>query len=116
MRFKLDINYSGEELRFLEEHSGGVYIAEIMDDETSSLVWAVLQKWKGIYHFPGEKDGGIVISCQFPAVTECLFHNVGAKVFVFLIFVNNYKIFPCEGNGDRSGSLFVKLAGQEFGI
>ena len=51
MRFKLDINYSGEELRFLEEHSGGVYIAEIMDDETSSLVWAVLQKWKGIYHF-----------------------------------------------------------------
>lgn len=51
MRFKLDINYSGEELRFLEEHSGGVYIAEIMDDETGSLVWAVLSKWKGIYHF-----------------------------------------------------------------
>ena len=51
MRFKLNTNYSGEELRFLEEHSGGVYIAEIMDDETGSLVWAVLSKWKGIYHF-----------------------------------------------------------------
>ena len=77
MRFKLDTNYSGEKMRFLEEHSckilseiklsktkfseyeiprrmfvyGGVYIAEIMDDETGSLVWAVLSKWKGIYHF-----------------------------------------------------------------
>ena len=77
MRFKLDTNYSGEEMRFLEEHScnilseiklpktnfseyeiprrmivyGGVYIAEIMDDETGILVWAVLSKWKGICHF-----------------------------------------------------------------
>ncbi len=77
MRFKLNTDYSGEELQFLEEHRckilseiklsktnfseyeiprrmfvyGGAYIAEIMDDESGSLVWAVLSKWKGIYHF-----------------------------------------------------------------
>ena len=53
MRFKLDINYSGEELRFLEEHSGGVYIAEIMDDETSSLVWGGSAKMEGHLSFFG---------------------------------------------------------------
>ena len=30
---------------------GGTYIAEIIDDETGKLVWAVLSKWNGIYHF-----------------------------------------------------------------
>ena len=30
---------------------GGTYIAEIVDDETQSFVWAVLSEWKGVYHF-----------------------------------------------------------------
>lgn len=77
MKFKLDTNYSEEELQFLAKHNckilseiklskinfsenevprrlfnyGGTYIAEIVDDETGNLVWAVLSKWKGIYHF-----------------------------------------------------------------
>ncbi len=27
------------------------YVVQKVDDETGSLVWAVLSKWKGIYHF-----------------------------------------------------------------
>jgi len=30
---------------------GGQYIAEIIDDETDEIVWAVLSKWKGVWHF-----------------------------------------------------------------
>ena len=77
MKFRLDTNYSEEELQFLAKHNctllseinlsktnfseyevpcrmfkyGGTYIAEIIDDETGKLVWAVLSKWNGIYHF-----------------------------------------------------------------
>ncbi len=77
MKFVLDTNYSAEELNVLESlgcevlseiklsktnfseyeiprrmfRYGGTYIAEIIDDETEGLVWAVLSKWKGIYHF-----------------------------------------------------------------
>lgn len=29
----------------------GTYVAEICDDESNELVWAVLSKWKGVYHF-----------------------------------------------------------------
>lgn len=77
MKLKLDATYCEEELQFLAKHNckilseinlskmnfskyeiprrlfhyGGTYIAEIIDDETGSLVWAVLSKWKGVYHF-----------------------------------------------------------------
>ena len=77
MKFKLDAHYSEKELEFLEKHNskilseiklsktnfseyevprrmflyGGTYIAEIVDDETQSFVWAVLSEWKGVYHF-----------------------------------------------------------------
>ena len=77
MKFIFDTNYSEEELHFFAEHNctilseiilsktdfseseaprrmfnyGGTYIAEIIDDETGNLVWAVLSKWKGVYHF-----------------------------------------------------------------
>lgn len=77
MKFRLDTTYSEEELQFLAKHNckilseinlskvnfteqevprrlfnyGGTYIAEIIDDETGNLVWAVLSKWKGVYHF-----------------------------------------------------------------
>lgn len=77
MTFKLDTNYSEKEWRFLKEHNckiisifkpgktnfseheiprrmfkyGGEYIAEIIDDETGNLVWAVLSKRKSVYHF-----------------------------------------------------------------
>lgn len=77
MKFRLDTNYSEEELQFLAKHNctllseinlsktnfseyevprrmfnyGRTYIAEIIDDETGKLVWAVLSKWNGIYHF-----------------------------------------------------------------
>ena len=82
MKFVLDTNYSAEELNVLESlgcevlseiklsktyfseyeiprrmfRYGGTYIAEIMDDETEGLVWAVLSKWKGIYHFSACSD------------------------------------------------------------
>lgn len=82
MKFKLDTNYSEEELKFLKEHKckilseiklsktnfskneiphriftyGDTYIAEIIDDETDNLVWAVLSKWKGVYHFSDYYD------------------------------------------------------------
>lgn len=77
MKYRLDTNYSEEELQFFAEHNckilseivlsktnfseyevprrmfcyGGIYIAEILDEETGYFVWAVLSKWKGIYHF-----------------------------------------------------------------
>ena len=82
MKFVLDTDYSAEELTFLESlgceilseiklsktkfseyeiprrmfRYGGTYIAEIIDDETEGLVWAVLSKWKGIYHFSACSD------------------------------------------------------------
>ncbi len=77
MKYILDIDYSEEEHIFLEKNNceiiseiklsktnftekeiprrmikyGGQYIAEIIDDETDEIVWAVLSKWKGIWHF-----------------------------------------------------------------
>lgn len=77
MTFRLDTNYSEKEWEFLKEHHckvlsviklgktnfseyeiprrifeyGGVYIAEIIDAETNCFVWAVLSKWRGVYHF-----------------------------------------------------------------
>ena len=82
MKFRFDTRYSEAELKFLQRHScevlsevklsrakfseeetprrmfryGGTYIAEIIDDETEGLVWAVLSKWKGIYHFSACSD------------------------------------------------------------
>lgn len=82
MKFQLNTNYSEEELNFLKKHDcnilceiklsktnfseyetprrmfqyGGAYVAEIIDDETNDLVWAVLSKWKGVYHFSGYYD------------------------------------------------------------
>ena len=76
MKLTLDTGYSEAERSFLQRHRcevltevkfsrtklsereiprrmfryGGTYIAEIMDDETGDLVWAVISKWKGIYH------------------------------------------------------------------
>ncbi|NBH73417.1 hypothetical protein D3Z51_15650 [Clostridiaceae bacterium] len=77
MKFVLDTKYSEKELEFMNRHHceilpeiklsktnfskyetprrmlkyGGVYVAEIFDDESNRLVWAVLSKRKGIYHF-----------------------------------------------------------------
>lgn len=82
MKFKLVITYSEEELKFIGKHNciilpeiklskinfaknevphrmlkyGGTYITEIWDDETDELVWAVLSKWKGMYHFSSYYD------------------------------------------------------------
>lgn len=82
MVFKLDVNYSEEELKFIREHNcnildkiklsktdfseneyprrvfqyGSAYIAEIPDDESDGLVWAVLGKRKGIYHISSIYD------------------------------------------------------------
>lgn len=82
MKVKLNTDYSVEEWIFFKEHNceviseisftktnfnesevphrmfkyGGVYIAEIMDDETNNFVWAVLSKWKGIYRFSAYYD------------------------------------------------------------
>lgn len=82
MKFKLNTNYSEEELKFFKAHNceilseinlsktnfseyevprrmfkyGGAYIAEIIDDETNNFVWAVLSKWKGVYHFSAYYD------------------------------------------------------------
>lgn len=82
MKFELDINYSEEELKFITEHNceilpeiklamanfseneiprrmlkyGSTYIAEIYDDESDNLIWAVLSKWKGNYHFSSYYD------------------------------------------------------------
>lgn len=77
MKFVLDTKYSEAELEFIKKHNcviiseiklskfkfsenetprrilkyGGTYVAEICDDESNELVWAVLSKWKGVYHF-----------------------------------------------------------------
>ena len=77
MKFKLDVTYSEEEHKFLEEHNcailseiklskvdflkheaprrmfqyGGTYISETFDDESDGFMWAVLSKWKGVWHF-----------------------------------------------------------------
>lgn len=82
MKIKLNITYTKKELIFLKEHHckilseinlsktsfsddeiprrmfkyGGTYITEIIDDETNSLMWAVLSKRKGTYHFSGYYD------------------------------------------------------------
>lgn len=82
MVFKLDVNYSEEELKFIREHNcnildkiklsktdfseneyprrvfqyGSAYIAEIPDNESDGLVWTVLGKWKGIYHISSIYD------------------------------------------------------------
>lgn len=82
MIYRLDINYSEEERYFLEVNDceiiseiklsktnfsdkgiprrmikyGGQYIAEIVDDETEGIVWAVLSNWKGIWHFSSYYD------------------------------------------------------------
>ncbi len=82
MKVKFNTDYSVEELKFFKEHNceilseislsktnfkesevpqrmfkyGGVYIAEIMDDETNNFVWAVLSKQKAIYHFSAYYD------------------------------------------------------------
>lgn len=81
MKFKLDTNYS-EELKFTKQHNceilfeiklskvdllknemprrmlkyGRTYIAEIIDGESHEQIWAVLSKWKGIYHFSSYYD------------------------------------------------------------
>ncbi|MDE5946232.1 MAG: hypothetical protein K2G63_02830 [Oscillospiraceae bacterium] len=77
MKFKLDINYSEEELKFIEENNCeilseiklsrtnfpegenprrmlnyyGTYIAEVYDNESGELLWAVLSKWKRVYRW-----------------------------------------------------------------
>ncbi len=77
MKYILDNEYSEEEKIFLESNNceiiseiklpktdfterevprrmiryGGQYVAEIVDDETDEIVWAVLSKWKGVWHF-----------------------------------------------------------------
>ena len=82
MKFILDTNYSESERQFLELHHCeilseirlskvkfseyeiprrifryyGDYIAEIIDDETNRLAWAVLSKWKGVWSFPAYFD------------------------------------------------------------
>lgn len=82
MRFKLDTKYSEQELQFVDnyhceilseiklsnvhfsEHEiprrmlkyCGTYVAEIRDDESDDLVWAVLSKWKGAYHISSYYD------------------------------------------------------------
>lgn len=77
MRFQFSTKYTEEEILFLEQHCCkvlseielsrtnfseydtprrmfqyyGTYIGEIIDDESKELVWAVLSKWKGTYHW-----------------------------------------------------------------
>lgn len=77
MKFILDVNYSEQEIKWIEKNNceilseiklsktnfneneipkrmlkyGGAYIAEIIDDETGNLIWAELSKWKGVWHF-----------------------------------------------------------------
>ena len=40
----------------IRDRYGSAYIAEIPDDESDGLVWAVLGKWKGIYHISSIYD------------------------------------------------------------
>lgn len=77
MKFRFDTNYTEEEMLFLEYHHceilseiklsktnfseceiprrmfqyGDSYIGEIIDEENDELAWAVLSKWKGVYHW-----------------------------------------------------------------
>lgn len=77
MKFIFDTKYSQAELEFLNRHHceivceiklsktnfseheiprrmfkyGGEYIGEIYDGENGQCVWAVLEQWKGVYHF-----------------------------------------------------------------
>lgn len=77
MKFKLSVDYSDNELMFLKEHNceilseiklserelaeneaprrifkyGGVFIAEIFDDESGCYIWAVMTKRKGKYRY-----------------------------------------------------------------
>lgn len=79
MRFQFSTEYTKEEMQFLEQHHCkvlsemklsrtnfsefdtprrmfqyyGTYIGEIIDDESNELAWAVLSKWKGVYHWSG---------------------------------------------------------------
>lgn len=81
MTYKFDINYSEEERNFLKLYNceivaeiklsktdftgkeiprrmikyGGQYFAEIIDED-ECIVWAVLSKWKGIWHFSSYYD------------------------------------------------------------
>ena len=83
MKVILDTKYAEMELKFLTRHNceilseiklsktdfsenktprrmfkyGNVYVAEIYDDESTDLVWAVLSKWKGTYHFSSYYEG-----------------------------------------------------------
>lgn len=82
MKYILDIDYSEEEYRLLLKNNcevisnielrktdftekeiprrmikyGGQYIAETIDAETDKIVWAVLSKWKGVWHFSSYYD------------------------------------------------------------
>lgn len=77
MKYILNIDYSQEEHIFLENNNceiiseiklsktdftekeiprrmikyGEQYVAEIIDEETNGVVWAVLSKWKGVWRF-----------------------------------------------------------------
>lgn len=82
MKYILGIEYSEEENIFLETNNcaiiseikmsktdftereiprrmikyGGQYVAEIVDNETNEIVWAVLSKWKGVWLFSSYYD------------------------------------------------------------
>lgn len=77
MKFKLDTKYSEQEIEFVNRHNCEIlseiklsktkflgneiprrmliycdtYVAEICDDESNELVWAILAKRKGRYYF-----------------------------------------------------------------
>lgn len=77
MRYKFDVIYSDEEMEFIKKNNCeilseiklsrtnfpeseiprrmikycGDYIAEVYDDESGELLWAVLSKWKGVYRW-----------------------------------------------------------------
>lgn len=77
MRFIFDTNYSEKELEFLRKHNCeilseiklsktdfsveeiprrmfryyGIYVGEIIDDETKDFCWGILSKYKGVYRF-----------------------------------------------------------------
>ncbi|MDE5557242.1 MAG: hypothetical protein K2J32_06045 [Ruminococcus sp.] len=77
MKFILNTDYSEEELKWLKENNckilseiklsrtnfsenevprrmfkyGGAYIGEVFDDEYNEFIWAVLSKWKKVWHF-----------------------------------------------------------------
>lgn len=77
MKYALETTFNEEELIFIEENKceilseiklsktkfkenqtprriikyGGMYIAEIIDDEDNQFMWAVLSKYKGFWHY-----------------------------------------------------------------